>query len=163
MTFTKFKKYSFFFLLITLSSCMFFNNTSETKENEKIKQDFNNSSTSQSQGTISKIQNPVSANKPFNRQQENTTDIEIRWIAGENVPDGFIIGYGYNPDKVEYTIRVSANEVPFVDDPVYKKVFKYVLKNQPIDRAVYIRIVSFKDNVYTKPSKPFVVEKKLLY
>ncbi len=163
MILRKIKKYSFFLLLVSFSSCIFFDNTSEVKDSEKIKQDFNNSPASQNKNDTSTIQDPISATKPFIGQQEKTTDVEIRWIVGDDIPDGFIIGYGYNPDKVEHTIRLSANEIPYSDDPVYKKVFKYILKDQPIDRTIYIRIVSFKDNVYTKPSKPFVVEKKLLY
>ena len=50
-----------------------------------------------------------------------------------------------------------SNELQEVADPVYNKVYRYILKNIPRDKIVYLQLTAFNGNNFSLPSKIFTL------
>ena len=69
----------------------------------------------------------------------------------------FILSYGFSENSLDNKIKLMSNELQEVADPVYNKVYRYILKNIPRDKIVYLQLTAFNGNNFSLPSKIFTL------
>ncbi len=88
---------------------------------------------------------------------ENNSDIEILWLIPEEHTDGFILSYGISEKKLDKKIKLFSEQVSVVPDPVYKKVYRHVLKQLPRNKIIYLQLQAFNGDDISLPSKIFTL------
>ncbi len=128
-------------LVITFSSCSFFQNKPTTDVNESLD---------------TKEQTETIINEKL-KNTDNNSDVEILWLIPDEPTDGFILSYGFSEDKITNDLKLFSDQITVISDPVYKKVYKHILRGFPKNKIIYLQLVAFKNGEFSKPSKIFTL------
>lgn len=91
-------------------------------------------------------------------EKEKANNIEIIWQAPGDQAQAFIIRYGTNPEALSEEKRVEASEIETINDRDFGLVYRYVLKDLPPGRDIYVSISSIHGNAISEPSSIFQVK-----
>ena len=148
-------KKSFILSLLFLSACSIFNTSGSNIENSQGNNPNNNAQVTQSAQVQDNLNNVLQNNGSFSTL--NISDIEILWLIPNEPTEGFILSYGFSENSLDNKIKLMSNELQEVADPVYNKVYRYILKNIPRDKIVYLQLTAFNGNNFSLPSKIFTL------
>jgi len=70
------------------------------------------------------------------------SDVEIVWEIPKNPVDGYLVRYGDRRDSLTQELRVLNSELAKVNDPKYGSVYRYLLRNMPTDKSVFVSIAA---------------------
>jgi|GEM_PF-6003097 len=85
------------------------------------------------------------------------SDIEIVWEVDTDNADYYWIRYGFNPDNIEYTLKLDPSELKREQDPELGELYIFLLKDIPTSTAVYVQVASELDGVVSPFSRVFEV------
>jgi len=85
------------------------------------------------------------------------SEIEIMWGIPSDPVEGFVIRYGYEEERLEFSETIQAAQVEKLEDPVHGFVYRHHLKNIPSDKEIFLTISAFKQNEESPPSRVFHV------
>lgn len=160
-----FIKISLGLYILVLSACSFFDNSffgsSETNI-ENIPQDSQSASSNNMQENLNNVLNGSQASEGLSASSaqglnSNLSDVEILWLIPNEETEGFILSYGFSENSIDNKVTILSTELSKVTDPVYNQVYRYVLKNIPRDKVVYLQLVAFNGNNFSSPSKVFTL------
>lgn len=148
-------KKSFILSLLFLSACSIFNTSGSNIENSQGNNSNNNAQVTEAAQVQDNLNNVLQNNGSFSTL--NISDIEILWLIPNEPTEGFILSYGFSENSLDNKIKLMSNELQEVADPVYNKVYRYILKNIPRDKIVYLQLTAFNGNNFSLPSKIFTL------
>ena len=148
-------KKSFILSLLFLSACSIFNTSGSNIENSQGNNPNNNAQVTEASQVQDNLNDVLQNNGSFSTS--NISDIEILWLIPNEPTEGFILSYGFNENSLDNKIKLMSNELQEVADPVYNKVYRYILKNIPRDKIVYLQLTAFNGNNFSLPSKIFTL------
>lgn len=85
------------------------------------------------------------------------TRIEVIWQIPKDPVDGFIVRYGYTTDAMKFEQRVTTGELDRYEDPKFGFVYRYVLKDIPVEKPVFVSLMAFTGSEQSTPSPVFEV------
>ncbi len=85
------------------------------------------------------------------------TRVEIVWEIPKDSVDGFVIRYGFSRTDLRYSERVQSAELDRMEDPKFGFVYRYVLKNMPPEKTVFVTLAAFTGALESEPSSVFEV------
>ncbi|MGI6681319.1 MAG: hypothetical protein ACOX3T_07560 [Bdellovibrionota bacterium] len=101
------------------------------------------------------------ANGVLGNAQSSTSllisDVEVLWLIPNQEVEGFILSYGFDENNLNNKVQILTSELEVVSDPIYNRVYRYVLKNIPKDKKLFIQLTSFNNNEFSLPSKVFTL------
>ena len=148
-------KKSFILSLLFLSACSIFNTSGSNIENSQGNNPNSNAQVTEAAQVQDNLNNVLQNNGSFSTS--NISDIEILWLIPNEPTEGFILSYGFSENSLDNKIKLMSNELQEVADPVYNKVYRYILKNIPRDKIVYLQLTAFNGNNFSLPSKIFTL------
>lgn len=91
-------------------------------------------------------------------QARSTSDIEVLWEIPSAPVEGFIISYGFGEEEeMTHRVKVRASELNRYEDQRYGFVYRFVLRDIPVDRSLKVVISSFIGDKVSEASKTIVV------
>lgn len=152
----RFRKYLAAFLAVQLTGCavLFGVPREEGASSGEITE---RSTYPQRSGTRRPMQTTVGVQR-LDRVPKTQSGIEIIWEIPKEPVKGFVLNYGYSPDRLEFHLRLDAQNIQRVSHPQYGEVYRYVLESVPGDRSVFVSILSVIAGRAVDPSN--VVEVK---
>lgn len=76
-------------------------------------------------------------------QEENTTQsLEILWAYTPDPVDAYLLRYGYDQENLSEELRIMPEDIEVMDDPDHGQVCRFVLRNIPQGKRVYISLAS---------------------
>jgi predicted small lipoprotein YifL len=159
LTMAKFKLLSLTILLFFVTSCglkgIFF--SEQPSENSA-----SNSNTTTEQATAEDAATAVTpakkATKSKKSGRKSTSLVELVWEAPSEPVERYHIAYGTNPTNLDRKVTVPIAEISKVDDPTYGPLFKYILKNVPPKKTIYVSLTAENKSGRSPTSAPFKVE-----
>ena len=148
-------KKSFILSLLFLSACSIFNTSGSNIKNSQGNNPNNNAQVTEAAQVQDNLNDVLQNNGSFSTS--NISDIEILWLIPNEPTEGFILSYGFSENSLDNKIKLMSNELQEVADPVYNKVYRYILKNIPRDKIVYLQLTAFNGNNFSLPSKIFTL------
>ena len=86
------------------------------------------------------------------------SDVEIVWQVPDDPVDSFKLFYGYSADAVDSEVTVAISDLDEIEDPVYGKVYRYVLQGVLPEQSVFVAIAAVKNGVASNRSDVFEIE-----
>ena len=100
---------------------------------------------------------PLAVEKLQRPQKSAPTDVEILWEIPQQPVDGFVIRYGFSRSGLDKTVKVKAMDIEKIDDPVHGPVIRYLLKDIPSDKRIYITVSAYSGDKESDASGMFEV------
>ena len=148
-------KKSIILSVLFLSACSFFNfGNNSTPENTNLNDKQSIYSGNNQAGSIESNLNNVLQNQT---NANNISDVEILWLIPNEPTEGYILSYGFNENNLDNKIKLISSELQEVTDPVYNKVYRYVLRNIPRNQVIYLQLTAFNRSNFSLPSKIFTL------
>ena len=85
------------------------------------------------------------------------TRVEIVWEIPKDPVDGFVIRYGFNKADLRFSEKVPSGELDRLEDPKFGFVYRFVLKNMPPERTVFVTLAAYSGREESEPSPVFEV------
>lgn len=71
------------------------------------------------------------------------SDVTIVWSIPSDPVDGFVLRYGFSREKLEHSRRVAIPELTKSEDPNHGAVYRYILKDLPSDKVIFVAVTAF--------------------
>lgn len=71
------------------------------------------------------------------------SNVEVIWAVPAEAVDGFVIHYGLDQSKLDSEIKVSAESLEKVSDQEKGEVYRYVVRDLPNDRPIFVAISAY--------------------
>jgi hypothetical protein len=84
--------------------------------------------------------------------QEVFHGVEILWKIPSEEVDGFVLVYGYKPDKLNNRLVVKTQDIRIIDHPEWGKVYQYLLRPVEPEKKLYFTLESFRGDQISPPS-----------
>lgn len=85
------------------------------------------------------------------------TRVEVIWAIPKDPVEGFVVRYGYSKGELKFEDKVASAALDRYDDPKHGFVYRYVLRNVPTDRSVYVTLSAYNGKDLSAPSPVFEV------
>lgn len=90
-------------------------------------------------------------------EREKQNDVGIIWEAGDRDIEAFLIRFGSDPDRLLQEKQVDVDQVEKYVDPEYGTVYRYLLRDAPPGRSLFVSISSITRHGVSSPSPVFQV------
>lgn len=89
---------------------------------------------------------------PTVKAPEQRTDVILSWPIPTDRVTGFVVLYGYHPDKLNYHREVSLSELKISTHPKHGDIYIYQLKNIPNSDSIFVAIRAIRDGIFSETS-----------
>ncbi|MCO6429297.1 MAG: hypothetical protein J5J00_00425 [Deltaproteobacteria bacterium] len=86
------------------------------------------------------------------------SDVEIIWRVPVEQVEGFEVNFGFARNKMDEKVRVYAQDLEQIEDPLHGPVYRFVLGNIPLNQPLFIAIAAFTEEKTSPPSDIFEVK-----
>jgi hypothetical protein len=86
--------------------------------------------------------------------KKTTSGISITWEVPSEPTDGFIIRYGDNRAQLSKEVVIMTSDLREEQDSVAGPVYRYIIKNVPRDKQIFVSIAAFKGGTVSDFSEP---------
>lgn len=85
------------------------------------------------------------------------SSIEMIWEMPEVPTEGYIVRYGFKPDRLSNELRVSSSDLEKYEHPVHGYVYRQYLDGLPANQDLFISISAFNQGQESPPSRVFTL------
>ena len=94
--------------------------------------------------------------------QKTMSGISITWEVPSEPTDGFIIRYGEDRNQLAKEVTVLTSDLQEEQDPEAGPVYRYIIKNIPRNKTIFVSIAAFKGGTISDFSEPMNEAAKVL-
>ena len=86
--------------------------------------------------------------------KKTISGVSITWEVPSEPTDGFIIRYGDDRTQLSKEVTILTSDLREEQDPEAGPVYRYIIKNVPRDKQIFVSIAAFKDGTVSDFSLP---------
>ena len=86
--------------------------------------------------------------------KKTTSGLSITWEVPSEPTDGFIIRYGDDRAQLSKEVVIMTSDLREEQDAQAGPVYRYIIKNAPRDKQLYVSIAAFKGGTVSDFSEP---------
>jgi hypothetical protein len=86
--------------------------------------------------------------------KKTTSGLSITWEVPSEPTDGFIIRYGDDRAQLSKELVIMTSDLQEEQDAQAGPVYRYIIKNVPRDKQLYVSIAAFKGGTVSDFSEP---------
>jgi len=102
---------------------------------------------------IENIKTSVNIEKLEPQKITDAGSVELVWSASDHGVDSFLINYGSSRDKLNQQLKLTNSDIEIYQDPSEGKVYRYVMKDIPKDKRMFVSVTAVRGETHSQPSE----------